>query len=992
MKSHVSIFVTLYGIFSIHVTHCTGGGTHWPPDNIHRSKPGHGNKTGDNAIPPSSGNLSTSSSGSTGPILPECTGESKGEDAKGGACSNGDPIEDLTLDRIEVVSLGEDGENAEDVEEGQNNEEKTENYTEKIIHSGSHSNVSHIRERTTDEPNIIEIKSALLRDYNGVKVTGPCKAIFQMFLVPHITVNVETNKNSITLGPKLVQAHKKERVTNDGVNVYTEHVGKGLMFEKEEKKLLNKCADGKSFKFVLFIDGNKLTVKWKVYDATETENSNKQVDVRTYLMKSVDRPFTSIQIHSASINTSTFLLENQCDAIASNCFMSGNVDIEKCYHCTLLLENTDTSNVCFNYVSPEVKERFKEIKINAQEEEDPLEVELKQSIETILEEISKQKVANNRTENLNYNLSDFLKREIVKYCQMLKEADTTGVFEYVQMGNETEIFYNLTNLLKRHEDEMDFLLQRKMRNAAICMKNADEWVTRKMGLILPQLPKNNMEYTNGTYYSEDKERETHEGNYDDTVDLETVANSDMASSHFVEKMFCNEEYCDRWKDKNGCFSKIGAPDQGNCATSWIFASKMHLETIKCMKGYDHVASSALYVANCSEKDAKEKCTVANLQYSYAKVSDDCPKPKSNWVNLWTGIKLLDYVPTPNSVGTKGYTAYESAKFKGNMDSFIKKVKSEIKNKGSVIAYVNAEDVMGFDFNGKKVHNLCGDGVPNHAVNIVGYSNYINADGEKKSYWIVKNSWGKYWGDEGNFKVDMYTPAECKNNFIHTAAVFNLDLPIVEKSVKAEAELYNYYLKSSPDFYSNLYYKNYSKAKNGVASNGSVTAQSDTVHGQADNALESSAITLSRPTSSSEQPSQGSLAGVGTGVGPAAGPGPAQENTPGAAEIAGNPQGVVSLDRNVANLPSGSHTRGLPPNSDGATTASNAEVVHILKHIKNAKRKVNIVKYKNAECISADHDCSRSYALKMENHEKCLGKIRISKVQNGGNGKMGNIDT
>ncbi|SBT58756.1 serine-repeat antigen [Plasmodium ovale wallikeri] len=110
---------------------------------------------------------------------------------------------------------------------------------------------------------------------------------------------------------------------------------------------------------------------------------------------------------------------------------------------------------------------------------------------------------------------------------------------------------------------------------------------------------------------------------------------------------------------------------------------MHLETIKCMKGYDHVASSALYVANCSEKDAKEKCTVgsnpleflhivdgkqflpaeANLQYSYAKVSDDCPKPKSNWVNLWTGIKLLDYVPTPNSVGTKGYTAYESAKFK-----------------------------------------------------------------------------------------------------------------------------------------------------------------------------------------------------------------------------------------------------------------------------------------------------------------------------------------
>ncbi|SBS81771.1 serine-repeat antigen 4 (SERA), partial [Plasmodium ovale curtisi] len=594
------------GIFSIHVTQCTGGGAHWPPHNMHTSNPGNGNKTGDSAIPPSSGNLSTSASGSTGSILPECTGESKGEDVKGGACSNSAPIEDLTLDRIEVVSIDKDG---EDVEEGQNNEEKTENYIQKIIHSRTHSTVSHIRERTTDEPNIIEIKSALLRDYNGVKVTGPCKAVFQMFLVPHITVNVETNKNSITLGPKLVQAHKKERVTTDGVDAYTEHIEKGLMFEKEEKKLLNKCADGKSFKFVLFIEGNKLTVKWKVYDATEAENSNKQVDVRTYLMKSMDRPFTSIQIHSASISTSTFLLENQCDAIASNCFMSGNVDIEKCYHCTLLIENTDTSNVCFNYVSPEVKEKFKEIKINAQEEEDPLEVELKQSIETILEEISKQKIANNSTENLHYHLSDLLKREMVKYCQMLKEADTSGVFEYVQMGNEADIFYNLTKLLKKHEDEMDFLLQRKLRNAAICMKNADEWVTRKMGLILPQLPTNNMEYTNGTYYSEDKEREKYKWNCDGTVDLETVANVDMSSSHFVEKMFCNEEYCDRWKDKNGCFSKIGASDQGNCATSWIFASKMHLETIKCMKGYDHVSSSALYVANCSEKDVKEKCTV-----------------------------------------------------------------------------------------------------------------------------------------------------------------------------------------------------------------------------------------------------------------------------------------------------------------------------------------------------------------------------------------------
>jgi hypothetical protein len=60
----------------------------------------------------------------------------------------------------------------------------------------------------------------------------------------------------------------------------------------------------------------------------------------------------------------------------------------------------------------------------------------------------------------------------------------------------------------------------------------------------------------------------------------------------------------------------------------------------------------------------------------------------------------------------------------------------------------------------------------HAVVIMGWGEEVMADGSKLPYWIVKNSWGDHYADNGYFKYAMYNKEKDINTDI------NLDVPIM----------------------------------------------------------------------------------------------------------------------------------------------------------------------------------------------------------------------
>lgn len=85
----------------------------------------------------------------------------------------------------------------------------------------------------------------------------------------------------------------------------------------------------------------------------------------------------------------------------------------------------------------------------------------------------------------------------------------------------------------------------------------------------------------------------------------------------------------------------------------------------------------------------------------------------------------------------------------NLLSFdrVHKIKAEIYSRGPVATGINAMPILKYKGGVIKTGGFV-DMIVDHIVSIVGWS----VDDEGDEYWIIRNSWGQYWGEMGFLRV------------------------------------------------------------------------------------------------------------------------------------------------------------------------------------------------------------------------------------------------
>ena len=216
-----------------------------------------------------------------------------------------------------------------------------------------------------------------------------------------------------------------------------------------------------------------------------------------------------------------------------------------------------------------------------------------------------------------------------------------------------------------------------------------------------------------------------------------------------------------WRDKNVVSA---VKDQGSCGSCWAFSTIANLEGLYALeKGVVKTFSEQLLV-DCDTLDSGCNGGLMELSfewlkdnggfmyesdYPYANKQQTCKQDSSKFVDM----KVTGYVKLGDG-GAEEFSPVDE----DEMKEFLYQT-------GPLAIALNATPLQLY-FGGivDLASWLCPSSGINHAVTLVGYGS------ESKDYWIVKNSWGKSWGESGYFRIARGKETCGVNYYVTTATV------------------------------------------------------------------------------------------------------------------------------------------------------------------------------------------------------------------------------
>ena len=214
-----------------------------------------------------------------------------------------------------------------------------------------------------------------------------------------------------------------------------------------------------------------------------------------------------------------------------------------------------------------------------------------------------------------------------------------------------------------------------------------------------------------------------------------------------------------WRDK-GVVADV--KDQGQCGSCWSFATMANLEGLYAQEKGVIKTFSEQFLVDCDTQDygcdggimqnsfdwlKKNGGFMYEKDYPYtAQKGTTCKSDPSKYVDM----KVTGYEKLGLTIGNFLFPCDE-----GEMKEFLYQT-------GPLAIGLDATPLQLYIGGIVDVDN-CSSGI-NHAVTLVGYGTGT------KDYWIVKNSWGKDWGENGYFRIARGKGTCLVNYYVTTATV------------------------------------------------------------------------------------------------------------------------------------------------------------------------------------------------------------------------------
>ena len=216
-----------------------------------------------------------------------------------------------------------------------------------------------------------------------------------------------------------------------------------------------------------------------------------------------------------------------------------------------------------------------------------------------------------------------------------------------------------------------------------------------------------------------------------------------------------------WRDKNVVSA---VKDQGSCGSCWAFSTIANLESLYALKKGVVKTFSEQYLVDCDTEDEGCNGGLMELSFEWLASNDGGVMYESDYP--YTGKQQTCKQDSSKFADMK-VTGY--VKLGEGTDTFSPADEDEMKEflyqNGPLAVALNATPLQLY-FGGivDLASWLCGTSGINHAVTIVGYGT------GSKDYWIVKNSWGKSWGETGYFRIARGKAICGINYYVTTATV------------------------------------------------------------------------------------------------------------------------------------------------------------------------------------------------------------------------------